>query len=157
MPMTSYLRHGFMLRLSCPFSDWNMGSKMPVSKSCHLRSHFQSENGIKYSWCTGTLVFPCLIALHCFIQMTVFFAVCCTALSTHISAYSLVVRYCSSSTVRVLVALDLLRWYFWLFWGVKAIFAERFTKMLGIGVRFQWMASLKMLTHSYVFYGYPME
>jgi len=32
MPVTLYLRNAFTLRLSFPFSDWNMGSKMLASK-----------------------------------------------------------------------------------------------------------------------------
>jgi len=44
-----YPRHGFTQRLSFPFSDWNMESKMLASKSWHFLSHFQSDNGNKYS------------------------------------------------------------------------------------------------------------
>ena len=55
------MRHGFILRLRLPFSDWNMGSKMLASKDRHFRPHIQPENGNtgKYSRWTNTIVFPC--------------------------------------------------------------------------------------------------
>ena len=47
-----------MLRLSFPFSDCNVGSKMLASKSWHVVSHFQSENGNNGYRCSKGEVFP---------------------------------------------------------------------------------------------------
>jgi len=65
MPVTVYLRHGFMLHLSFPFSDLKYGIEDAGDKKLSFSISFSVRNGntCKYSRCTGKIGLQCFDAV----------------------------------------------------------------------------------------------